>query len=101
MGRRNHILIKQAAGYCYRSSIHGANNEFPAYHAKFEGVLVLVLHGKRLPVCDDYLMATTRASVNSRVRHGSAGRILFIKLDMLGLNKKACVLIVCHDCPGL
>ena len=40
-------------------------------------------------------------AVNSRIRHGSAGRIFFVKLDMLGLNKKACVLIVRHDCSKL
>ncbi|ARO88293.1 hypothetical protein EBAPG3_011170 [Nitrosospira lacus] len=82
-------------------SIYRANNKFPAHRTKFEGMLVLVWTGKSLSIRDYYFVATACAPVNSRVRHDSAGRIFFIKLDMLGLNKKACVLIVRHDCSEL
>lgn len=80
-----------------RHLIHGANDEFPAYRAEFKGMPVLILHGKDPFICDDYFMAATRAPVNSRMHHGSARGIFFIKLDMLGLNEKTRILIVRHD----
>ncbi|KIO48508.1 hypothetical protein SQ11_12370 [Nitrosospira sp. NpAV] len=80
-----------------RYLIHRANDEFPAYRAEFKGMPVLILHGKHPFICDDYFMAATRAPVNPRMYHGSAGRIFFIELDMLGLNEKTRILIVRHD----
>lgn len=81
-------------------SIHAnrTHNKLPAYSAKFEGVLMMVLNGKWLPFGDNNFVAAALASINSRIRGGSAARILFIKLDMLGLNKKTSVLKVRHDC---
>ena len=61
----------------------------------------MVLNGKRLAFCNDYFVAAASAPVNSRIWHVSAGRVRFIKLDMLGLDKEASVLIVGHDCSTL